>query len=230
MSQNTGIRHIALIMDGNRRWAKKRGLPTLSGHKRGYDKMKEVAKWCADLGIEILTVYAFSSENWNRSKAEVSYLMNLFRQVLKNDLAEIDRRGIRVKVIGQTERLPADIQQLIKDAEERTKGNKKLLFQIAISYGGRQEIIAAVKKIAAEKIPSAKITGELFEKYLWTAGAADPDAIVRTSGEYRLSNFLTWQSVYAELFFIKKHWPDFSRRDLSGIIKKFNQRQRRFGK
>ncbi|OGY48477.1 MAG: di-trans,poly-cis-decaprenylcistransferase [Candidatus Buchananbacteria bacterium RIFCSPHIGHO2_02_FULL_45_11b] len=230
MKQNSQIRHIGIIMDGNRRWAKNQGLPALIGHKKGYEKMKAAGKWCADRGIGILTVYAFSSENWNRSKEEVNYLMNLFRRALKNEIAEIHKNGIKMKVIGQKEKLPEDIQDLIKRAEEKTKANKKLLFNIAISYGGRPEIVSAIKKMIAEKIPASKITEDLVAKYLWTKGQPDPDIIIRTSGEQRLSNFLTWQSAYTELFFIKKHWPDFEEKDLDEIIKEYSERQRRFGK
>jgi undecaprenyl diphosphate synthase len=230
MATKQPIRHIGIILDGNRRWAQKKGLPTLLGHKRGYDKMKAAAEWCAKRGIKILTVYAFSSENWDRSKEEVKYLMDLFREGFKKNVDELSGRGIRIKVIGQKERLPKDLQELIKQAESKTSNNKKLLFNIGISYGGRPDIIQAVKKIVAQKIPAARINEKTLARYLWTEGGHDPDVIVRTSGEYRLSNFLTWQSAYSELFFLKKNWPDFSEQDLDRIIKEFNQRQRRFGK
>ncbi|OGY46157.1 MAG: di-trans,poly-cis-decaprenylcistransferase [Candidatus Buchananbacteria bacterium RIFCSPHIGHO2_02_FULL_38_8] len=230
MSQKHSLVHIGIIMDGNRRWAKNQGLPSLEGHRRGYDKMKEVTKWCIKRDIKILTVYAFSTENWNRSKKEVEYLMNLFRLALSKDIAEMDKQGVKVKVIGQQERLAPDIQAMVKEAEAKTKNNKKLLFNVAISYGGRPDILQAIKKLVKQKIPAAKITEELISKNLWTHGIADPDLIVRTSGEYRLSGFLTWQSVYSELIFIKKHWPDFGENDLDKIIKEYNKRQRRFGK
>ncbi len=156
--------------------------------------------------------------------------MNLFRQALSRDISEIDRQEVRLRVIGQRERLAPDIQKLIKAAESKTKNNKKLLFNIAISYGGRPDILQAVKKIISKKIAIQKITEDLIAKNLWTEGIADPDVIIRTSGEQRLSNFLTWQSVYSELIFIKKHWPDFNQKDLDKIIKEYNKRQRRFGK
>jgi len=229
MGPNSTIRHIGIILDGNRRWAKKRGLPTLLGHKRGYEKMRAAAQWCAKREIKILTVYAFSSENWNRSKKEVDYLMNLFRAGFKNHIGKLTHQGIKIKVIGQKERLPKDLQKIIRQAEAQTKNNTKLVFNVAISYGGRPEIVQAVKKIVAKKIPAAKITEALLAKNLWTKGLPDPDIIIRTSGEYRLSNFLTWQSAYAELFFLKKNWPDFSEQDLDQVIKEFNCRQRRFG-
>ena len=230
MEQKPSLSHIAIIMDGNRRWAKNRGLPTLEGHRRGYNKMKKVTQWCIDRGIKILTVYAFSTENWNRSKSEVSYLMNLFRQALNKDIEEINKQGVKLKVIGQKERLAPDIQKMIEKAEAKTRNNKKLLFNVAISYGGRPDILQAVKKLAANKVPAAKITEEMIGKNLWTEGIADPDLIVRTSGEYRLSNFLTWQSAYSELLFIDKHWPAFTEHDLDLIIAEYNKRQRRFGK
>jgi undecaprenyl diphosphate synthase len=229
MSQKHRLAHIGIIMDGNRRWAKNQGLPTLEGHRRGYNKMKKVTQWCIDREIKILTVYAFSTENWNRSKKEVTYLMSLLRQALSKDIEEVDKQGVRIKVIGQKERLNKDIQELIKKAEAKTKNNKKLLFNIALSYGGRPEIIQAVKKIISQKIPAQKVTESLISKNLWTGDTPDPDLIVRTSGEHRLSGFLTWQSVYSELLFIKKHWPAFTAKDLDKIVTEYNRRQRRFG-
>lgn len=229
MSEKNTLRHIAIIMDGNRRWAKNRGLPTLEGHRRGYNKMKKVTEWCIKKGIKILTVYAFSTENWNRSQNEVNYLMDLFREALNRDITEMAKQGVQVKLIGQKERLAPDIQKMVKQAESKTKDNKKLLFQMAISYGGRPDIVQAVKKIANQKIPANKITEDLISKNLWTNGCPDPDLIIRTSGEYRLSNFLTWQSAYSELIFIKKHWPAFSEKDLELAIEEYNSRQRRFG-
>ena len=230
MAEINQLVHLGIIMDGNRRWAKNNGLASLVGHRKGYEKMKEVASWCIEAGIKVLTVYAFSTENWNRSEYEVKYLMDLFRLVLKNDLAKLAEQGIRVNVIGQKERLDADIQELIAQAEIKTKNNQRLIFNLAISYGGRPEIIQAIKLIIDDKIPAKKVDEKLFEKYLWTVGVPDPDLVVRTSNEHRLSNFLTWQSVYSELFFIKKHWPDFSEKELDKIIEEYNQRQRRFGK
>ncbi|MBN1778942.1 MAG: di-trans,poly-cis-decaprenylcistransferase [Candidatus Buchananbacteria bacterium] len=230
MAEINQLAHLGIIMDGNRRWAKNNGLASLVGHRKGYEKMKEVASWCIEAGVKVLTVYAFSTENWNRSEYEVKYLMDLFRLVLKNDLAKLAEQGIRVNVIGQKERLDADIQDLIAQAEIKTKNNQRLIFNLAISYGGRPEIIQAVKKIIDQKIAIEKIDEDLIKKFLWTDGLPDPDLIIRTSGEHRLSNFLTWQSVYSELLFIDKHWPDFSQADLQQAIEVFNNRQRRYGK
>lgn len=197
MKPKTPITHIGIIMDGNRRWARNRGLPGFEGHRRGYDKIKKTTQWCIDRGIKILTVYAFSTENWSRKKTEVNHLMNLFRHALTEDIEEINQQGVKVKIIGQKERLASDLQKIIKAAEAKTKNNKKLLLNIAISYGGRQDILQAVQKIVSQKISPAKITEESISNNLWTGGTPDPDLIIRTLGEQRLSNFLTWQSVYS---------------------------------
>src|SRR3989339_921376 len=224
MAESQQLVHLAIIMDGNRRWAKNNGLASLVGHRKGYEKMKEVADWCIEAGIKVLTVYAFSTENWNRSEHEVKYLMDLFRLVLKNDLEKLAKQGIRVNVIGQKERLDSDIQDLIAKAENKTKNNQRLIFNLAISYGGRPEIIQVVKKIVDQKIEPEKINEQLVNKLLWTAGLPDPDLIIRTSGEHQLSNFLTWQSAYSELLFIDRYWPDFSQVDLQQAIDVFNNR------
>src|SRR3989338_2716032 len=230
MNQNQPLRHLGIIMDGNRRWAKIHGLPSLEGHRRGYNKMKDLVKWCIKKEIKILTVYAFSTENWTRSRKEVSYLMNLFRQALTKDISEIEKQNVKVKVIGQKHRLAPDLQKMIKKVEQRTGKNKKLIFNIAISYGGRPGITQAARKIIKQKIPAEKVSEKLISQNLWTTGEPDSDLIVRTSGEQRLSNFLTWQSAYSELMFIKKHWPDFTEKDLDKIVTEYKRRQRRFGK
>lgn len=223
--------HLGIIIDGNRRWAKERGLPTLEGHRRGYDKLKKVGKWCKAKGIKILTIFAFSTENWNRSKEEVSYLMHLLSQAFnKKEVDELDKEGIRLRVIGQKERLDKRLQKLIQQAEERTKNNKEGILNLAISYGGRPEIIEAIKKIIKKKIPPEKITEKIVSQNLWTEGLPDPDLIIRTSGELRISGFLTWQAVYSELYFCKKYWPDFSEKDLDIALLDYTRRQRRFGK
>lgn len=223
--------HLGIIMDGNRRWATSKGLPTLEGHRRGYDKVKSVGRWCKDRGIKVLTLWVFSAENWNRSKKEVDYLMNLLKFAFsKGEVDQSHKNGIKIKVIGQKERLSKDLQKLIEDAEEKTKNNKKGILNLAISYGGRADILEAVKKIVNQKIPANKITEEIMSQNLWTAGLPDPDLIIRTSGELRTSGFLTWQSTYSELYFCSKNWPDFTDKDLDKAIADFQNRHRRMGK
>ena len=223
--------HIGIIMDGNRRWAKAKGLPTLEGHRRGYDKVKKVGRWCKKRGVKVLTVWAFSTENWKRSKEEVNYLMNLLKFALsKGEIDQLHKDGIMVRVIGQKERLSEDMQKLIKEAEERTKDNKEGILNLAISYGGRADILEAIKKIIEKKVSADQVTEETIDQNLWTVGLPDPDLIIRTSGELRTSGFLTWQSAYSELYFCQNHWPDFSEKDLDEALADYARRQRRFGK
>ena len=223
------IKHIAFIMDGNRRWAKQKGLPTLEGHKQGYNKMKDVGDWCIARGIEHITVYAFSTENWKRSKTEVDYLMRLLENALTKELGEFTKRGIRLKVIGSRARLSKNIVKAIDNAEKVTANNKKGTLNMAINYGGRLEIAEAVKKIIDQKKSSQDVSEDLISDNIWTAGQPDPDIVVRTSGEQRLSGFLTWQAVYSELFFVKHHWPGFTEKDLDDILDDYHSRNRRFG-
>ncbi|MDD2697015.1 MAG: polyprenyl diphosphate synthase [Candidatus Pacebacteria bacterium] len=223
--------HLGIIIDGNRRWAREKGLPTFEGHRQGYNKLKKVGKWCKAKGIKILTIFAFSSENWNRSKDEVSYLMRLLAQAFsKKEVDELNKDGIKLRVIGQKERLDKNLQKMIEEAEEKTKNNKEGILNLAISYGGRPELIEAIKKIIKQKISPEKITEEIISQNLWTEGMPDPDLLIRTSGEQRTSGFLTWQSAYAELYFCKKYWPDFSEKDLDDALLDYARRQRRFGK
>jgi len=222
--------HLGIIMDGNRRWARSRGLPTLEGHKRGYKKILKVGDWCLEKGIKIFTVYGFSTENWNRSKKEVNYLMRLLKIALKRDIKTLHKKGIRVNIIGRIKELSQDLQKAIKEAMLLTKNNTRGLLNIAINYGGRPELVDAVRKIIKKKISPLKVSEALISDNLYTAGQPDPDLIIRTSGEQRLSNFLTWQSAYSELYFIKKHWPDFTKKDLEEAIKEYSRRSRRFGK
>jgi len=229
MKQNLP-RHIGIIMDGNRRWARSRDLPTLEGHKIGYEKVKKVGDWCLKRGIKILTVYAFSTENWNRSKEEVSYLMDLLKKALRDDINELHKKNIQVRVIGRLKELSKDLQKAIEEAIELTKNNTKGILNIALNYGGRVEIIDAIKNIIKRKIAPERVTEKVVSDNLYMADLPDPDLIIRTSGEYRLSNFLTWQSSYSELYFIKKHWPDFSEKDLDEAIEEYLRRTRRFGK
>lgn len=222
--------HIAIIMDGNRRWAKKRGLPSFAGHQQGYLQFKKIAEACYKMGVKILTVYAFSTENWQRSSKEVSYLMNILKKAIEKEADFFNKNSIRFNMIGQIEKLPKKLRKIVEKTMENTKNNKNGIINVAISYGGRPEIIEAVKKIIKEKIDTDKINEELFEKYLYTHGQPAPDLLIRTGGEMRLSGFLTWQSVYSELYFSDRLWPDFTENDLKEAIKEYQNRQRRFGR
>ena len=222
--------HIGFIMDGNRRWALARGLPTFEGHRRGYDKMKEVGDWCIARGIRWMTVFAFSTENWNRSKEEVDYLMGLLHRGLTTELGEFDRRGIRLRVIGRRAGLPENVQRAAHEAEAHTAKNDKGTLCLAINYGGRAEIVDAARKVAESGIKPEDITEESFRGFLYAPDAPDPDLIIRTSGEQRTSGFLTYTGAYSELYFTIKHWPDFSEADLEEALSWYNERQRRFGK
>ncbi|MCR4306510.1 MAG: polyprenyl diphosphate synthase [Candidatus Yonathbacteria bacterium] len=222
---------IGIIMDGNRRWARKRGLPVYEGHRAGYKKLKEMLTWAKEAEVKTVIAYAFSTENWNRSKLEVGFLMKLLRNVLVEEIADIKKERVRVRFIGDLDKFPKDIQEGIRTLEEETRPYKENTLVLAISYGGRAEIVSAVKKIAQEKTKEeiGKITEREFSKYLWTKDIPDPDLIVRTGGEKRLSNFLPWQSVYSEFYFTPTLWPAFSRREFHKIIAEFATRERRKG-
>ncbi len=223
------INHLAIILDGNRRWARANGVSTYEGHKTGYDKVKDTGRWCLDRGIKYLTVYAFSTENWKRSQEEVGYLMDLLLRALTKDVDYYMENNVRLKVIGRRRELSDKLVKAIDAAEAKTKDNTAGQVNLCINYGGRAEIIEGVQKMIDAGISSDKVTEELFADQLWTAGLPDPDLIIRTSGEHRLSGFLTWSGVYSELLFIKKHWPDFSEEDLDQAIEWFSNRKRRFG-
>lgn len=225
-------KHIAIIMDGNGRWAKKRALPRSVGHSAGAKNFKTIARYCNSIGIRYLTVYAFSTENWNRPAAEVEALMNLLRDYLR-DVTNFTKENIVLRFIGDRFGLPQDIQQLMLNAEELSKNATGLVLNLAINYGGRNEIIRAVQKAAKQVQGGALLPGQLTEQYLSnlldTAGQPDPDLIIRPSGELRLSNFLTWQSAYAELWFSDVLWPDFKPRHLEKALQSYAERNRRFG-
>lgn len=223
------LKHLAIIMDGNRRWAKNQGLLSFDGHQKGYEKLKEVMKWCKNRDISTLTVYAFSTENWNRSEDEVNFLMNLFYKALTDELQEFHKQGIKLKVIGTRQRLSQKLVDAIVAAEELTKDNKSAILNLCINYGGRLEIVEAVKKLLASGVRAEEVDDKMITDNLWMAGQPDPDLIIRTSGEQRLSGFLTWESVYSEFLFLDKHWPDFSEADFDAAIENFNNRHRRFG-
>lgn len=219
---------IGIILDGNRRWARAQGLPTLEGHRVGLrDTLKSTIRAVRERGIPHFAAFMLSTENWNRSAEEVNYLMDLFREGIKNEFRELGGEGVRIRFVGQRERFSGDIQQMMADVERETAGNDKLTFWACLSYGGRAEILEAAKALQES---SGVITEESFEKHLWTAGMPDPDIIIRTSGEQRLSGFLTWKGTYSELFFIDRHWPDFDAATLDGILGEYAERERRMGK
>ncbi len=223
-------KHIVLFPDGNRRWAKGQGLDSFFGHKKGYDNLIDFSAWCNARGVKILTAFGFSTENWNRSEIEVAYLMRLFEKGLMDWLPKFQKDGTKVKIIGQHERLPKTLQEIVKKVEEETKNNDKLHLNLAVSYGGKWDILQAVKKIVEEKIPVENIDEEVFTSYLSTAGLVNPDLIIRAGGEMRLSNFVLWQAAYAELYFSPKLWPEFNEQDLDAALEEFDRRARRFGK
>jgi len=224
--------HIGIIPDGNRRWAKEKELPIFEGHRRGLALVKEVASWCFEEGIRFVSFYGFSTENWKRTKEEIDYLMNkIFKKNLfEKDLKYFHLHNIKILVSGREEKLPVDLRKAFKKAVKLTESNNGGVVNFCLNYGGRIEIIDAVKKIIKKKIPSATINENLFRKNLYHPEVPDPDLIIRTAGEKRLSNFLLWQSAYAELYFIDKYWPDFTKEDLEKAIKDYSKRQRRYGK
>lgn len=223
--------HVAIITDGNRRWARKHGLSTFEGHLAGYKNFKRILKHCQKRGVKVLTAFGFSSENWRRSSEEVDYLMKLLERGLSNekDIRELNRAGVRIKIIGQKERLPKSLQKVMEKGENLTKKNKKFYVNMAVSYGGRWDVAQAVQKIIKKKIPSEKVTEELIDKYISTAGLPDPDLVIRAGGERRLSNFLLWQTAYSELYFTNKFWPELSEKELDKAFNDFAKRNRRFG-
>jgi undecaprenyl diphosphate synthase len=226
-------RHIAIIMDGNGRWAKQRGLPRLEGHRAGAESVREVMEACIELGVDYLTLYAFSSENWSRPETEVKALMNLLDRFLNEKAKDLDRQNVRLLAIGQIERLPAKTRELIKKIETRTAGHTAMTLVLALSYGGREEIVSAARSLAedaaAGTITPDQINCDLFASRLQTAGIPDPDLLVRTSGEMRVSNFLLWQISYSEMVIVKKFWPDFRQGDLFETVEEYKRRHRRFG-
>ncbi len=232
-SCSEGPGHVAIIMDGNGRWAESRGLPRLHGHRRGADRVREIVEACPELAISHLTLFAFSTENWNRPVAEVSGLMRLFRRYIKKEGARLVAEGVRVRFIGGRERLADDLRALMAGLEKQTERNNRLNLTVAINYGGRDEILRATRRMAAAvlagDLSADDISTATIEDHLDTAGLPDPDLIVRTSGECRVSGFLPWQSAYAEFAFVDTRWPDFTVEQLAAQIQRFGQRERRFG-
>jgi undecaprenyl diphosphate synthase len=226
-------RHVAIIMDGNGRWAAARGLPRGEGHRRGVEALRRVVRGAGELGISYLTIFSFSSENWSRPAEEIGDLFGLLRRFIRNDLADLHRDGVRVKVVGEREGLEQDIVALLDEAEELTRNNSRMTLIVAFNYGSRQEIARAAQRLAQEVADglrdAASINADLLESHLDTAGIPDPDLIIRTSGEQRLSNFLMWQAAYSEFVFVPLHWPDFDKAALERAIDEYARRERRFG-
>ena len=222
-------KHIAVIMDGNGRWALRRGLPRVAGHKKGADVVRSVTEQCRQLGISVLTLYAFSDENWGRPREEVGFLMDMLGSFLRAEIATMKTNSIRFRTIGRIERLPASVQTWVQKAVTETAGNAGMVLNLALSYGGRSEILEAIRRLRSANGAAGELTEEVFSASLDTAGLPDPDLIIRTSGEKRISNFLLWQSAYAELYFTDTLWPDFEEQDLLAAILDYQGRQRRFG-
>jgi undecaprenyl diphosphate synthase len=226
-------RHVAIIMDGNGRWAAARGLPRVEGHRRGVEALRKTVRAAGELGISILTIFSFSSENWSRPQSEISDLLALLRRFIRNDLVELHKSNVRVRVIGERDDLAADIRALLQEAEDLTRNNDGLTLVVAFNYGARQEIARAARRLVVEvaegRLAAGDITPELLAQHLDAPDLPDPDVIIRTSGEQRLSNFLLWQSAYSELVFVPMHWPDFDRAALEGAVAEYRRRERRFG-
>jgi undecaprenyl diphosphate synthase len=225
--------HVAVIMDGNGRWAAARGLPRGEGHRRGVEALRRTVRAAGDLGVKVLTIYSFSAENWSRPAAEIDDLMGLMKRFVRSDLADLNEKGVRVRVIGDRAGLDGEILSLLQEAEELTRGNEKFTFVVAFNYGSRQEIARAARSLAVEvqagRLDPAAIDAAALEARLDTAGLPDPDLVIRTSGEQRLSNFLLWQAAYAEFVFLPIHWPEFDRAALEDAIREYRRRERRFG-
>jgi undecaprenyl diphosphate synthase len=226
-------RHVAIIMDGNGRWAHARGLPRSAGHRKGVEALRTAVRAAGEIGIGYLTIFSFSSENWSRPPAEVSFLLDLLRHFVRQDVAELDRENVRIRIIGERQGLAADIVALIAETEERTRANTGLTLIVAFNYGSRQEITTAARDLAIAvkegRVAPDSITPELFGSFLATEGVPDPDLLIRTSGEQRLSNYLLWQCAYTEFVFVDEYWPDFSRETLQRAIAEYHTRERRFG-
>ena len=226
-------RHVAIIMDGNGRWAAARGLPRVEGHRRGVEALRKTVRAANELGISVLTIFSFSSENWSRPPSEIRDLLGLLRRFIRNDLVDLHKNNIRVRVIGERDDLDPDIRNLLREAEDLTRGNDGFTLVVAFNYGARQEIARAARRlvteVAAGRLEASAITPELLSRHLDAPDIPDPDVIIRTSGEQRLSNFLLWQSAYSELVFVPINWPDFDRAALEGAIAEYRRRERRFG-
>lgn len=234
ITKTTNLQHIAIIMDGNRRWAKEKNLPSAFGHKKGVEALKNTLRACNDFGIKYLTVYAFSTENWNRKQEEVDFLMDLFAKTLKNELDEMHKENVVINFIGDLAKLNPKLQEILQNAVEVTKNNTRVRFQIAFNYGSRLEILQAVQNIAKRiqlgEIKPEDITEKMISESLYTQNIPDPDLLIRTSGEKRISNYLLWQIAYSEIYVTDQYWPEFDKNSLALAIEEYHNRNRRFGK
>ncbi len=222
--------HVAMIMDGNGRWALQRGLPRLAGHKAGTENLRRIIRSTVEFGVKYLTIYAFSTENWGRPPEEVKGLMYILEDVIDHELNELNKEGVQLRHIGRLERLSQPLQKKVLKAIDATKSNQRLILNIAFNYGGRDEIIQAIQRMMKDGIPPEKVTDELVNQYLYTVGVPDPDLIIRTSGELRVSNFLIWQAAYSEWYITPTYWPDFDREEYRRALESFAQRDRRYGR
>jgi len=222
--------HVAIIMDGNGRWAQQRGLPRTEGHRAGVENMRRVLESAVEFGIKVMTVYAFSTENWGRPEDEVCGLLKIFEEVITREVTELHKNGVKLRHLGTLEGISDNLKQAVRSAIELTAHNERITLNIAFNYGGRAEILHAVKRMIQDRVPPERVDEKLFESYLYTAGIPDPDLIIRTAGEMRLSNFLIWQSAYTEYYTTPTFWPDFDKKELYQALVAFSHRQRRFGK
>ncbi|HEY67159.1 MAG TPA: isoprenyl transferase [Thermoflexia bacterium] len=222
-------RHVGIIMDGNGRWARARGLPRMAGHRAGTENLHRVLRAAVEFGIQILTIYAFSTENWGRPEDEVQGLLSILGRVIDRELPELHKEGVQLRHIGRLERIPLWLRQKIRDAIELTKDNQRLILNVAFDYGGRAELVDAIRRIIADGVPAGRVDEALVSRYLYTAGLPDPDLIIRTSGEMRISNFLIWQGAYAEFYVTPTLWPDFDKDELYKALVDYSRRERRFG-
>jgi undecaprenyl diphosphate synthase len=222
--------HVAIIMDGNGRWALKRGLPRLAGHKAGTENLRRIIRACVEFGVKYLTIYAFSTENWGRPREEVDGLMRILEDVINNELKELNDQGVRIRHMGRLDQLSPRLQEMVIDAVKTTAHNDRLVLNVAFNYGGRDEIIRAIQQMIAAGVKPEEVTPELVGQYLYTAGVPDPDLIIRTSGELRISNFLIWQAAYSEWYVTPTYWPDFDKTEFRKALEAYVSRDRRFGK
>ncbi len=222
--------HIAIIMDGNGRWALSRGLPRLAGHRAGTDNLRRVIEACVEFGVKYLTIYAFSTENWGRPHEEVEGLMQILEDVIERELQELHKQGVQLRHIGRLDRLSPSLRKKVLDAVELTKDNDRLVLNVAFNYGGRDEIVYAVQGMIRDGVSPEEVTVETVSRYLFTSGEPDPDLVIRTSGELRISNFLIWQAAYAEWYFTPTYWPDFDKTELRRALDEYSHRERRFGR